>query len=263
MRLELDGQAVQRDVATLEMAAIWVESWLASSDRGLDRPPNAEGSPTENRPTSPSTARPDPARTSGNEGQEATGEAANRPSMAPAVPARAQLGLLATAALADEAIWGGGEASVRLPIASSIWLGVAMAGAADTGTTGPTERVDDTFRWSARASARGGSNVSLGGSVDLILGVGVGVLAGVASRQIAGDSEEREQGALFGEGFATMSVPLGPRFSFLGGVAVRGRVLSFGSDAGTNPLEADIPTPIPVVVGEALLGVGYEVGGSP
>lgn len=248
--LALGGAKVEREVGSIGAAATWVEVWLTGPmPDPLSRDPSTPASQAA------------PAR--------ALAPAPDRAEPAPAPPPRvilvqpaAQVALFGTGgAGSDASMWAGGELSARLHMTPSFWMGAAFGAESDSTWTGPAQEIDETQRVALRASARAGGRWPLSPRVDGVLGAGVGVTWGSTMREQANDDMDTDQGGLVLEAHADASVRLSGRFSLLGGLCARGRLLSRRSVEEAE--EAVLPDPMPALTGEVRLGAGWDVGGSP
>lgn len=247
---------VERDVASVDDAATWVEGWLAGSV--FADPPEPEGAsvaPAGSAGVGAAAAAPAPPPE----------RDAAQPERAPRVvfvtPA-AQIALVGVgSAGSDESVWAGGELSARLHLTRTFWMGAALGADADTVSTGPADDAGGTRRLGLHASARAGARLPVTPRLDVVLGTGAGVTWGTSTRTLAGDDEDVQQGGLFVEGLAEASFRVTERLSLLGGMGMRGRVLS--GRAKEDATEQRVPDPMPAFDGALLLGAGWEIGGSP
>jgi hypothetical protein len=140
-------------------------------------------------------------------------------------------------------------------------MGAALGAETDPAWTGPASEVAETSRLALRASARTGVRIPVSERVDVLGGGGLGVTWASASRSLATDDEDVQQGGFFVEAHADAAYRLSPRLSLLGGVAGRGSFLS--TRAKQDATEAAMPDPLPALTGELRIGAGWDFGGSP
>jgi hypothetical protein len=242
--LAIGGAHVQRDVATIDAAATWVEGWLSTPPSEL-RDPAGEAA---------SAVDPAPPRGAGPQKDRAAAPDATRVIV---LNPPGQFGLVATGAAGnDGSLWSGGELFGRLHMNPTLWFGGAVGFDADTAWTGPAQ---EATRFTARAALRGGAKLPLTPRLDAILGAGFGVTWGIAIRTFDDEDEDINHGGGFIEAHADAAYHVSTRLSLIGGLAARGRLLS--TRATEDETERLMPDAMPPVTGELRLGAGWDFGG--
>ena len=235
LTLAKEGLAVSRDVATIDDAVVWAESWLAS-----DAPVTETASAVP-----PERAQP-----------------AGRSEIAPPVehvaPAAApglSLSLSLDASIDRWSVWLGPEIAATWDVTPLLWLGFGLGGGAslDEG-----DQEAETERSTLRAAARFGVAAPLG-PLTLRAGLGVGVAGFAVTRtDAAGRSEEEETGVFIGagvEGAIRIAGPVGILF----GVGGRWHVPEPSPDA--DDIEEKELYRLPELVGNAHIGLSWRFGG--
>jgi hypothetical protein len=250
---------VERQVASLDDAAAWIESWLLPT---LGSEPNAAPTKNEKAVAQP-VAKPSAAPAS-----PATRAVANRerPSAvqtptAAAMPAGTVI-LLAFADYADDrSVWGGTELSGELALGRRIWVGAGVGWAQDPLFGGDSQVGDDTHRSLVRASLRAGATWPLTTRLRLDAGLGVGLLTAVVVRSETSGQTSDDAGATLGEVFATAQLDLGARWSLAAGLATIG-VLGLETEDGSDAPAGTVPLPPahPAVFGSLRVGAAWRFG---
>jgi hypothetical protein len=230
--LERAGRRVERDVESVSLAAVWVESWLAP---GFTPAAPPSGSATE---------RSSPRSASSPSGPPPSGEAPRAP--LPALPS-GSLALFGTGALSEDGgRWLGGALSVQLHATQLIWFGAELGADFD-----PATRSRATGRV-LEAAAIGGVRWPMTRNADLLLGAGAGIdSASVRLRTAQGLQTETEGGPYLALN-ADLRWRLGNIFAITTGVGV----------AAFPPIDADprsdtssLPSAAPWMMAKLRIGV--------
>ena len=252
LRLVKDGREVSREVATIDDAVVWAESWLTGDA-------DISGSPTEGVASGASNAARVPIEPAASAvTAQAPAHSAPDDVLASAdTPATWQLGVALDGAIDRWGAWLGPEIFAAWDVSAVVWLGFDLGGG---WALDEAEQGVEIERSILRAAARGGVSVGLGpGSLRLGLGVGVAGLA-VSRTDAAGQLSEEETGVFLAGGAAYAVRVAGPLVISLG-VGARWHVPEIGAEA--EDLEEMRLFRIPEVLGNAHVGVAWMFGGAP
>jgi hypothetical protein len=225
--VEQGGRLVERDVDSLEHAAVWIESWLAPADSLPPAVATEEGSPE-------STAA----------------------SSAPSHRFETRFELLGTVSLAgDLSMWMGPELAVTSRLTRAFWLG----GGIGVPFWIQDAEIESTLNDDApvmRLALRGGGRIELGDRLDLDLGAGLG---------ITWDTQIDLPVNPFVELMSTLAVALGRGASLV--VALLGRVhllrdANRSAEVADGEGNAGEPPLLSILAGELRIGFTYTFGGA-
>ena len=237
---------IQRSAASVELAAVWVDSWLRS---GFSAEPTNEPAPPAPKPASVPRVDSPPANPAGD------AAAAPRGSVQP----------LAFAALGEDGtFWIGPELGARLFITRAVWVGPELGVSFAANATNVNRRV-------LRGGAAGGARFALTDALALYPGLSAGVATGTASIATEDGTQADDGGGLYAGGACDLVLRvLGPvsLFGGVGGLAFLSNSAGSTTDqeeqSGENTGdEPSIPAPLPVLLGGARLGVSVSLDGAP
>lgn len=240
------GRRVERDVDSLEVAAVWLESWLVT---GFD-PESDDRTAVTRPPPVDSDAPPRRERLSIRDAADL------------GVTGMERLRLSAVGALGNDAsMWTGAELGADFRVVRPVWLGVELGAFRDLG------RSDGAVRSILSAAATGGFSVRLGRRFLLRPAIAVGIAAANSSSSAAegvgaaGGTNADQWGAGFVGLRTDACVLLGAHLALEIGAGGRAYWIQ-----GTSTKAGDAggpPPPLTPLVAEARLGAAYLFGFEP
>jgi hypothetical protein len=237
---------IQRSAASVELAAVWVDSWLRS---GFSAEPSNEPAPPVPKPAPAERVDSPPPAQKG----------------AAAVGPRGSVQPLAFAALGEDGtFWIGPELGARLFLTRAVWVGPELGVSFSTNVTNANRRV-------LRGGAAGGARFPLTDALALYPGISAGVATGKASIATDNGTRTSDGGGLYAGAACDLALRVAGPVSLFGGVGgfaflsdSAGSTTELDEQSGENTGEdATIPAPLPVFLGGARLGVSVSLDGAP
>lgn len=243
VELAVDGERVARDVATIDDAATWVESWLL--------PLVLDGATREATASVVVPTMPDLDR-------QASSATIERLAGRPGGSVGGRVALLGLAGLAqDGSRWAGGELGGQLTLRETFWFGAGFGGMSDPLFGGESAAGPGVRRRLLRATVRAGLRWTLTRDLRFDLGLGGGFASAYVTGVSGGRKLSDDESVAFAELGSVVEYRPHPNWVLLGGPSI----------ALTGPLEATeghedaneraLPSGHPRWFGGLTFGVGY------
>ena len=243
LSLTVDGDSVKREVATMDDAAAWIESWLmplidpiaggaeiatAAGGQGAAGTPLGQGSPSDS--AKPASAAPIPTASAAPSTLNAP------PGPAPFFRPYAGLGLLALVG-SDASIWGGPVAGVGTSLGEHWWVGASGATAFEPVVQSDSPSAPNTERELLLLGLEGGPRLRAGARAELGASVGMGIVSATATQQVDGGQREGYSKGVYGNAGLRGSLDLGWGFSLQSSVSL----LLFVAEEPSAPAATSTP----------------------
>lgn len=237
---------IQRSAASVELAAVWVDSWLRS---GFSAEPSNEPAPPAPKPAPTARVDAPPAEASD----------------AAAAGLRGSVQPLAFGAVGDDGtFWIGPELGARLFLSRAVWVGPELGVSFSVDASEVNRRV-------LRGGAAGGARLALTDTLAVYPGLSVGVATGTVSASTTGGTAADDDGGFYAGAACDLALRVaGPvsAFAGFGGSAFLSNSARPSTDeveqSGQNAGEGtNLPAPLPTFLGGARLGVSVSLDGAP